>query len=112
MCTSRRERTNLVLIGVHLALAVRKLHRLVAIRLHSDDGAVGKEVLLDAVSEDVLDGLIWKRDLLRSIRVVLLGLLTEQSTTIRSLSDGPDLCSQVHAVLQLKYSHLMTWETR
>ena len=59
-----------------LPLTVGELHDSLTVWFSPQDRAVGKHALLAAVWEEVLDGLVWECDLLRSVWIVLLCLVT------------------------------------
>ena len=68
---------------VNFSLSVRKLHRLIAVRFHSNDGSVWEEVLLHTTRKQVLDCLVRKSDFFRSVWKVLLDLIAERKVVIK-----------------------------
>ena len=66
----------LVLASMYFSLPIRKLHNTFTILLKSDDSAIWVDALLGATREEILDGVVRKRDLLRPVWVMFLNLLT------------------------------------
>ena len=63
---------------MYFSLSRWELHGLVAILLHPDDGPVVEYALFATVGKQVLDGLVGKCDLIRSVGIMLLHLPTTE----------------------------------